>query len=81
MKWNAKEAGINIVSTNDDDAIDNRNQFRPEGGVSRQDDGEPTGGNDGINVSSAYLVARPTVLVTGNVSGNANPWSGGMCHM
>ena len=81
MKWNAKEAGVNIISTSDDDAIHHRNQFRPEVGISRQDDGEPTSGYDGINIRSAYLVASPALLVTGNVRGNANAWSGEMCHM
>jgi hypothetical protein len=81
VEWNAERAGIDIVSTDDDDAVHRSNQFGPEVGISGQDDGEAAGGYDRIDIGSAHLMARPPVLVTGNVRGNADAWSGGMSHV
>jgi hypothetical protein len=81
VQWNAKQAGIDIISTNDDDAVNRRNKFSPNFFVSGKNDGESASGYHRINISSADLVARPALLVTGNVRGNANPWSCGMCHV
>jgi hypothetical protein len=81
VQWDTKQAGIDIISTNDDDAVNRGNQFSPQICVSGKNDGEAAGGYDGINISSAHLMARSALLVTGNVRGNANPWSWGMCHV